>query len=65
VTGKKNKQSSDRVFVLRDEKPVEVEVVLGLKNRVSAEVISGLSEEQEVITGPIDSGKNRPRVMLR
>jgi macrolide-specific efflux system membrane fusion protein len=64
-TGKKNKQSSDRVFVLRDEKPVEVEVVLGLKNRVSAEVISGLSEEQEVITGPIDSGKNRPRVMLR
>ena len=63
--GKKNKQNSDRVFVLRDEKPVEVEVVLGLKNRVSAEVISGLSEEQEVITGPIDSGKNRPRVMLR
>ena len=63
--GKKNKQDSERVFVLRDEKPVEVEVVLGLKNRVSAEVISGLSEEQEVITGPIDSGKNRPRVMLR
>jgi len=65
VMGKKNKQNSDRVFVLRDEKPVEVEVALGLKNRVSAEVISGLSEEQEVITGPIDSGKNRPRVMLR
>lgn len=62
---KKGKQGPDRVFVLRNEKPVEVEVVLGLKNRVSAEVISGLSEEQEVVTGPIDSGKSRPRVMLR
>lgn len=64
-SGKKSKERSCRVFLLRDEKPVEVEVVLGMKNRVSAEVISGLTEEQEVITGPIESGKNRPRVMLR
>ncbi len=64
-SSKKKKDESVRVFVLRDEKPVEVEVVLGMKNRVSAEVVSGLSEEQEVITGPIESGKNRPRVMVR
>jgi len=64
-SSKKKKGDSVRVFVLRDDKPVEVEVVLGMKNRVSAEVVSGLSEDQEVITGPIESGKNRPRVMVR
>jgi len=62
---KKKKGDAVRVFVIKGEKPVEVEVVLGMKNRVSAEVLSGLSEDQEVITGPIESGKNRPRVMVR
>ena len=43
-----------RVFVLRDGKPVEVSVVLGMKNRVTAEVVSGLSIGDQVITGPIE-----------
>ena len=62
--GKKTKPA--KVFVLRNDKPVEVEVTLGTKNRVSAEVLSGLSEDDEVITGPMDaSTKSRPRVMIR
>jgi hypothetical protein len=43
-----------RVFVLRDGKPVEVSVVLGMKNRVTAELVSGLSIGDQVITGPIE-----------
>jgi hypothetical protein len=40
-------------------------VTLGIKNRVSAEVLSGLSDGDEVITGPVDFGlKARPRVMI-
>ncbi len=49
-----------KVYLLRDEKPVEATVILGMSNRVFAEVISGIAEEDEVITGPIDSSKKRP-----
>ena len=53
--------SSCDVFVLRDEKPLERHVVLGIKNRVSAQVLSGLSEGEEIITGPLDTaGKSHP-----
>lgn len=71
--GSKNAQSKKgkkpaptKVFILRDEHPVEVEVTLGVSNRVSAEVITGLSEQDEVITGPMETGpKTPPRVMIR
>lgn len=55
-----------KVFVLGDNDKTEVvEVTLGIRNRVFAEVISGLSEGDEVITGPMDLGpKSRPRVMI-
>ncbi len=55
-----------KVFILNDnDKPEVVEVTLGIKNRVSAEVVSGLSEGDEVITGPIEVGpQSRPRVMI-
>jgi macrolide-specific efflux system membrane fusion protein len=49
------------VFVLHDEKPLERHVTLGIKNRVSAEVLSGLAEGEEIITGPLDTvGKSHP-----
>lgn len=57
--GKKGKPV--KVFVLRDERPLELEVELGISNRVSAEVISGLSEQDEVITGPLVSNSKPPR----
>lgn len=64
--GKGKKPAPIKVFVLRDDRPVEVEVVLGISNRVSAEVISGLSEQDEVITGPMESASRpAPRVMIR
>jgi macrolide-specific efflux system membrane fusion protein len=51
-----------RVFVLRDGKPVEVCVALGMKNRVTVEVVSGLSVGDQVITGPIEMRQRaRPR----
>ena len=59
------KSPSTKVFVLRNERPVEVEVSLGMSNRVSAEVISGLSEQDEVITGPLDSAVKVPSSMPR
>lgn len=65
ITSKGDKPHPTKVFVLRNEKPVEVEVNLGMKNRVSAEVLSGLSEGDEVITGPMDSGAtSRPSVKI-
>jgi hypothetical protein len=65
-SGKGKKPKPTKVFVLDDnDKPVEVEVALGFRNRVSAEVISGLAEGDDVVTGPIDVGPlSRPRVML-
>ena len=66
TTSKGKKVKPAKVLVLRDDKPVEVEVSLGTTNRVSAEVVSGLSEDDEVITGPMDaSAKSRPRVIIR
>jgi len=63
---KGKKPAPTKVFVLRDDRPVEVEVELGVSNRVSAEVISGLSEQDEVITGPMElATKAAPRVMIR
>lgn len=63
---KGKKTATTQVFILRDDRPVEVEVELGVGNRVSAEVISGLSEQDEVITGPMESpSKPAPRVMIR
>jgi macrolide-specific efflux system membrane fusion protein len=63
---KGKKPAPTKVFVLRDDRPVEVEVELGVSNRVSAEVISGLSEQDEVITGPMElATKAPPRVMIR
>jgi macrolide-specific efflux system membrane fusion protein len=64
--GKGKKPKPTKVFVLGDnDKPEVVEVTLGIKNRVSAEVLSGLSDGDEVITGPVDFGlKARPRVMI-
>jgi len=66
-SSKGKKVRPTKVFVLGDDdKPYEVEVTLGIKNRISAEVISGLSEDDEVVTGPMDLGpKSRPRVMIR
>ena len=63
---KGKKPRPTKVFILNDnDKPEVVEVTLGIKNRVSAEVVSGLSEGDEVITGPIDvSPQSRPRVMI-
>lgn len=64
--GRGKKPNPIKVFVLRDDHPVEIEVELGVSNRVSAEIISGLSEQDEVITGPMDSPSNPvPRVMIR
>ena len=62
--GKKAKPT--KIFFLGDNDKAEVvEVTLGIRNRVSAEVISGLSEGDEVITGPMDLGpQSRPRVMI-
>jgi len=66
VSRKGKKAAPIKVFILRDDRPVEVEVELGVSNRVSAEVISGLSEQDEVITGPMESAsKPAPRVMIR
>jgi len=66
VSKKGKKEAPIKVFILRDDRPVEVEVELGVSNRVSAEVISGLSEQDEVITGPMESAsKPAPRVMIR
>ena len=63
---KGNKEKPTKVFILREGNPVEVQITLGTKNRVSAEVLSGLSEDDEVVTGPMDvSTKTRPRVMIR
>ena len=63
---KANKEKPTKVFILREGNPVEVQITLGTKNRVSAEVLSGLSEDDEVVTGPMDvSTKTRPRVMIR
>jgi macrolide-specific efflux system membrane fusion protein len=63
---KGKKPAPTKVFVLRDDRPVEVEVELGVSNRVSAEVISGLSEQDEVITVPMElATKAAPRVMIR
>ena len=63
---KAKKTGPTKVFVLGDNDKTEVvEVTLGIRNRVFAEVISGLSEGDEVITGPMDLGpKSRPRVMI-
>jgi len=63
---KGKKPRATKVFALGDnDKPEVVEVNLGIRNRVSAEVISGLKEGDEVITGPIDVGpQSRPRVMI-
>ena len=63
---KAKKTRPTKVFVLGDNDKTEVvEVTLGIRNRVFAEVISGLSEGDEVITGPMDLGpKSRPRVMI-
>ena len=63
---KGKKPRPTKVFVLGDnDKPQVVEVTLGIRNRVSAEVVSGLSEGDEVITGPIEVGpQSRPRVMI-
>jgi macrolide-specific efflux system membrane fusion protein len=64
--GKGKKMRPSKVFVLRDDKPVKVEVTLGMSNRVSVEVISGLTEDDDVITGPMDEEPGtRPRVMIR
>jgi len=65
-SGKGKKPKPTKVFVLDDnDKPIEVEITLGFRNRVSAEVISGLAEGDDVVTGPIDVGPlSRPRVML-
>lgn len=66
VSKKGKKAAPIKVYILRDDRPVEVEVELGVSNRVSAEVISGLSEQDEVITGPMESAsKPAPRVMIR
>jgi macrolide-specific efflux system membrane fusion protein len=55
------KNGSSRVYVLRDGAPAEVPVVLGASNRVSVEVVSGLREEDEVITGPVEpTAQSRP-----
>lgn len=66
MSSKTKKSRPAKVFVLRDDKPVEVEVALGMSNRVSIEVLSGLTEEDDVVTGPMDLGpSSRPRVMIR
>jgi macrolide-specific efflux system membrane fusion protein len=67
LSAKGKKGHPGKVFILgNDNKPKEVEITMGIKNRVSTEVTSGLSEDDEVITGPMDLGpKSRPRVMIR
>lgn len=66
LSAKEKKIHPNKVFILRDDKPVEVEVILGSRNRVSAEIISGLNEGDEVITGPTDIGPgSRPQVLIR
>lgn len=57
---KKSGKEGAKVYLLRDQKPVEATVILGMSNRVFAEVVSGVAEGDEVITGPIDPAKNRP-----
>jgi macrolide-specific efflux system membrane fusion protein len=66
TAGKGKKSKPSKVFVLQDNNiPKVVEVNLGIRTRVSAEVISGLDEGDEVITGPIGVGtQSRPRVMI-
>jgi len=66
VTEKGKKICHIKVFILKDDNtPEEVEISLGMKNRVATEVLSGLKEGDDVITGPLELGpKSRPRVMI-
>jgi macrolide-specific efflux system membrane fusion protein len=58
--GGANSPGSSKVYVMREGKPEEIKVSLGASNRISTEVLSGLSDGDQVITGPMvrDSGKS-------
>jgi len=57
--GGANSWGPSKVYVMREGKPEEIKVSLGASNRISTEVLSGLSDGDQVITGPMvrNSGK--------
>jgi HlyD family secretion protein len=58
--GARGQTTSGRVFMLENGEPKPVEVRLGLSDGMSTEVVSGLSENQEVIIGTADARSSAP-----
>ena len=56
-SGGRTPTSSGRVYVLDNGEPKPLDVRLGLSDGMSTEVVSGLTESQEVIIGTADAGK--------
>ena len=53
--GSRGQATSGRVYVLENGEPKPLDVRLGLSDGVSTEVLAGLAEDQEVITGTVDA----------
>lgn len=53
--GSRGQATSGRVYVLENGEPKPLDVRLGLSDGVSTEVLAGLAENQEVITGTVDA----------
>ena len=58
--GGRGQSSAGRVYVLENSEPRPVEVRLGLSDGMSTEVLSGLTESQEVIIGTAEARGSQP-----
>jgi HlyD family secretion protein len=54
-SGSRGPSAAGRVYVLENAKPKAADVRLGLTDGTSTEVVSGLSEDTEVIIGTADA----------
>ncbi|MDX2227536.1 MAG: efflux RND transporter periplasmic adaptor subunit [Verrucomicrobiae bacterium] len=69
--GKEGDKDSRKVYVLKNGELVEKSIKVGRKNRASIEIVSGLSEKDEVVVGPMpqppaqgqpaNTTRNRPK----
>ena len=55
--GSRGQATSGRVYVLENGQLKPVDVRLGLSDGMSTEVLSGLKEGMEVVTGAVDAAK--------
>jgi len=59
-SGARGQSTAGRVYVLENGEPKAVDVRLGLSDGMSTEVLSGLNENDEVITGTADARSAAP-----